>query len=135
MCYVLWGVCWSCDPDISAGILFVAFGVVASTFTKNMIIILIIAMVATEMVRIGFRFSRKHRYEGMETNDSTVNTDDTNAKTDPNSSDPNSSDPNSSVPIIDEPSIDEQKLDMLQNRLDEIQTDIYSLKKTLIDQA
>jgi len=115
-----------CTGNIEYGVFFIAFGAVASTFSKNMVVILITAIFATEMVRISRRmttlkswsFSRR---EGLENN------------TEPAVDEPTVDEPTVDEPVVPvaKPKPDTTKLNALQKRLDDIQTEIDAIKGTV----
>lgn len=125
-----------CTGNIDYGVLFLAFGAVASVYSKNMVVILLMAMVATEMVRLSrrlaalkhwsFKSLSKSMYmrEGLENNDST---DETAPEEDPATT--------ASEPVLETKpeakTIDTKKIDALQTRLDAIQKEIDAIKGTM----
>ena len=107
-----------CTGNTEYGVIFICFGALTSVFSRNMVVILVMALIATELVRLGHRITAVNHWS-MRREGLTTKATDTDPATNPANTE-------------DQPSETEQKLDSIQEQVDTIQTELDALKKTLV---
>ena len=128
VCYLIQFIC---TKNLEFVALFLCFGAIASVFSRNMVVIIVMSIFATEMVRLSRhglnREGLENQTDEIEINESELElSDDTKESTTKDSSTNESTAKTASLS-----SKDKEKLDSIQKQIDTLQTEVNTIKQTL----